>query len=93
MSAPLSKELRQKYNVRTMPIRKDDEVQVGLCQYIFYNFSKTLINQTCYRVSLHNLIWHFLVMCCVMELPLGVLYPRFLIYVGLAWARLVQLTS
>ncbi|GLH12488.1 Uncharacterized protein GBIM_17246 [Gryllus bimaculatus] len=28
MSAPLSKELRQKYNVRTIPIRKDDEVQV-----------------------------------------------------------------
>nr|BAN20349.1 ribosomal protein L26 [Riptortus pedestris] len=28
MSAPLSKELRQKYNVRTMPVRKDDEVQV-----------------------------------------------------------------
>uniref|UniRef100_A0A224Y0M6 Putative 60s ribosomal protein l26 n=1 Tax=Panstrongylus lignarius TaxID=156445 RepID=A0A224Y0M6_9HEMI len=28
MSAPLSKELRQKYNVKTMPIRKDDEVQV-----------------------------------------------------------------
>lgn len=28
MSAPLSKELRQKYNVRSMPIRKDDEVQV-----------------------------------------------------------------
>lgn len=28
MSSPLSKELRQKYNVRTMPIRKDDEVQV-----------------------------------------------------------------
>nr|CAD7200687.1 unnamed protein product [Timema douglasi] len=27
MSAPLSKELRQKYNVRSMPIRKDDEVQ------------------------------------------------------------------
>lgn len=32
MSAPLSKELRNKYNVRSMPIRKDDEVQVcGLC--------------------------------------------------------------
>ena len=29
MSSPLSKELRQKYNVRSMPIRKDDEVQVG----------------------------------------------------------------
>lgn len=28
MSAPLSKELRQKYNVKSMPIRKDDEVQV-----------------------------------------------------------------
>ncbi|CAL8138258.1 unnamed protein product [Orchesella dallaii] len=28
MSAPLSKELRSKYNVRSMPVRKDDEVQV-----------------------------------------------------------------
>lgn len=28
MSAPLSKELRAKYNVRSMPIRKDDEVVV-----------------------------------------------------------------
>lgn len=28
MSAPLSKELRQKYGVRSMPIRKDDEVQI-----------------------------------------------------------------
>jgi len=26
--APLSKDLRQKYNVRRMPIRKDDEVQI-----------------------------------------------------------------
>jgi large subunit ribosomal protein L26e len=34
MSSPLSKELRQKYNVRSMPIRKDDEVQVewGHCE-------------------------------------------------------------
>ena len=30
MSAPLSKELRQKYNVRSMPVRKDDEVQVRI---------------------------------------------------------------
>ena len=29
MSSPLSKELRQKYNVRSMPIRKDDEVMVS----------------------------------------------------------------
>jgi len=28
MSAPLSKELRKKHNVRAVPIRKDDEVQV-----------------------------------------------------------------
>ncbi|CAG0915892.1 unnamed protein product [Notodromas monacha] len=28
MSSPLSKELRQKYNIRSIPIRKDDEVQV-----------------------------------------------------------------
>merc|ERR1712137_1024880 len=28
MSSPLSKELRQKYSCRSMPIRKDDEVQV-----------------------------------------------------------------
>ncbi len=29
MSAPLSKELRKKYGVRSIPIRKDDEVQVS----------------------------------------------------------------
>eukprot|EP01134_Creolimax_fragrantissima_P001098 CFRG1098T1 len=28
MSAPLSKELRTKYNCRSMPVRKDDEVTV-----------------------------------------------------------------
>jgi len=28
MSAPLSKDLKQKYNVRSMPIRKDDEVSI-----------------------------------------------------------------
>merc|ERR1711920_938411 len=28
MSAPLSKELKQKYSVRSMPVRKDDEVVV-----------------------------------------------------------------
>lgn len=28
MSSPLSKELRQKYGVRSIPVRKDDEVQV-----------------------------------------------------------------
>eukprot|EP01061_Rhynchopus_euleeides_P018266 TRINITY_DN301_c0_g6_i1.p3 TRINITY_DN301_c0_g6~~TRINITY_DN301_c0_g6_i1.p3 ORF type:complete len:134 (+),score=67.50 TRINITY_DN301_c0_g6_i1:83-484(+) len=28
MTAPLSKELRQKYNVRSLPVRRDDEVKV-----------------------------------------------------------------
>ena len=28
MSAPLSKELRTKYNVRSLPVRKDDEVKI-----------------------------------------------------------------
>ncbi|XP_039257267.1 large ribosomal subunit protein uL24-like isoform X2 [Styela clava] len=28
MSSPLSKDLRTKYNVRSMPLRKDDEVQI-----------------------------------------------------------------
>merc|ERR1711970_588323 len=28
MSAPLSKELRMKYKIRSLPVRRDDEVQV-----------------------------------------------------------------
>lgn len=34
MSAPLSKELREKYHVRSLPVRKDDEVTVvrGSCK-------------------------------------------------------------
>uniref|UniRef100_A0A2I3SD59 RPL26L1 n=1 Tax=Pan troglodytes TaxID=9598 RepID=A0A2I3SD59_PANTR len=45
MSSPLSKELRQKYNMRCMPIQKDDEVQVQIGKvvqvyrkkYVIYN--------------------------------------------------------
>jgi large subunit ribosomal protein L26e len=33
MSAPLSKDLRTKYNVRSMPIRRDDEVLVSRGTY------------------------------------------------------------
>merc|ERR1719481_2336999 len=33
MSAPLSKELKAKYNVRSMPVRKDDEVIVTRGHY------------------------------------------------------------
>ena len=40
MSAPLSKELRTKYGVRSMPLRKDDEVQVMLEHTLIkYNIS------------------------------------------------------
>merc|ERR1712102_280320 len=46
MSAPLSKELRAKYNVRSMPIRKDDEVQVVRGHYKGQQVGKVV---QCYR--------------------------------------------
>lgn len=42
MSAPLSKELKQKYNVRRIPIRKDDEVQVSQTRISILNPSGTV---------------------------------------------------
>ena len=33
MSAPLSKDLRKKYNVRSLPIRRDDEVMIARGHY------------------------------------------------------------
>jgi hypothetical protein len=41
MSAPLNKELRRRYNVRSLPIRKDDEVAV--C--IYFLLKVTLIHK------------------------------------------------
>ena len=46
MSAPLSKELRQKYGVRSMPVRKDDEVQVLRGHYKGQQVGKIV---QCYR--------------------------------------------
>lgn len=46
MSSPLSKELRQKYNVRSMPIRKDDEVQVS-CATVCVMFSVIQLTLRC----------------------------------------------
>merc|ERR1711872_880973 len=46
MSSPLSKELRQKYNVKNMPIRKDDEVQVVRGHYKGQQVGKVV---QCYR--------------------------------------------
>ena len=34
MSSPLSKELRQKYQIRSIPIRKEDEVMVSLAMCV-----------------------------------------------------------
>jgi large subunit ribosomal protein L26e len=46
MSAPLSKELRKKHGVRSMPVRKDDEVQVTRGHYKGQQTGKIL---QCYR--------------------------------------------
>merc|ERR1711948_152512 len=46
MSAPLSKDLRQKYGVRSMPIRKDDEGQVVRGPYKGQQVGKVV---QCYR--------------------------------------------
>ncbi|GAB6023447.1 60S ribosomal protein L26 [Chamberlinius hualienensis] len=46
MSSPLSKELRQKYSVRSMPVRKDDEVQVVRGHYKGQQVGKVV---QCYR--------------------------------------------
>merc|ERR1712014_69337 len=46
MTSPLSKDLRQKYGVRSMPIRKDDEVQVVRGHYKGQQVGKVV---QCYR--------------------------------------------
>ena len=45
MSAPLSKELRKKHGVRSIPIRKDDEVQVRI-HFLSSFFSHSLAELT-----------------------------------------------
>ncbi len=42
MSAPLSKELRNKYHVRSMPVRRDDEVSITRGHYKGQQPSKVL---------------------------------------------------
>merc|ERR1739848_96929 len=46
MTAPLSKDLKQKYGVRNIPIRKDDEVQVVRGHYKGQQVGKVV---QCYR--------------------------------------------
>ena len=46
MSAPLSKELRAKFNTRSIPVRKDDEVQVRNATHAARSLS-TNVQHTC----------------------------------------------
>lgn len=87
MSSPLSKELRQKYNVRSMPIRKDDEVQVKTFPtlelytlMIVVHISTELFNLTgWYLLSICYEVWTF-------DKPLVI----FIILVWCSWLILHQ---
>jgi hypothetical protein len=62
MSAPLSKELREKYNVRSIPVRKDDEVQVSN-----FRTSFSLTSMVCARSK--GLAYCNLCFCVAKNLP------------------------
>lgn len=47
MSAPLSKDLRKKHNVRSLPIRRDDEVVVTRGHYKGQQTAKVLAVRLC----------------------------------------------
>ena len=51
MSAPLSKELKTKYGVRSMPLRKDDEVQVIECSK-----HKKVVNEKYFTEVEHSIL-------------------------------------
>uniref|UniRef100_A0A8C6QVV5 Large ribosomal subunit protein uL24 n=1 Tax=Nannospalax galili TaxID=1026970 RepID=A0A8C6QVV5_NANGA len=57
MSSPLSKELRQKHNIRSMPILKDDEFQVvqGIQTSVIYieRVQREKANGTTVHVGIH----------------------------------------
>lgn len=55
MSSPLSKEMRTKYNVRSLPIRKDDEVQVSQTLTSLTNNLRLLL-LACLHVALLGLL-------------------------------------
>ena len=58
MSSPLSKELRQKYNVLSMPIQKDDEVQVVPGHYNGQQIGKVLqVYRKKYVIYIEQVQW------------------------------------
>ncbi|GFP78901.1 60S ribosomal protein l26-1 [Phtheirospermum japonicum] len=55
MSAPLSGDLRSKYNVRSMPVRKDDEVQVYRKKWVIHieRITREKVNGSTVNVGIH----------------------------------------
>ena len=52
MSSPLSKELRQKYQIRSIPIRKEDEVMVSLATCVCIDNREDSLVRECLTWSL-----------------------------------------
>ncbi|EYU44492.1 hypothetical protein MIMGU_mgv1a015764mg [Erythranthe guttata] len=55
MSAPLSGDLRTKYNARSMPVRKDDEVQVYRKKWVIHieRITREKVNGSTVNVGIH----------------------------------------
>ncbi|GFP90287.1 60S ribosomal protein l26-1 [Phtheirospermum japonicum] len=55
MSAPISGDLRSKYNVRSMPVRKDDEVQVYRKKWVIHieRITREKVNGSTVNVGIH----------------------------------------
>lgn len=58
MSAPLSKELRKKHNVRSLPIRRDDEVVVTRGHYKGQQSAKVIAVSVKSEVLNNVSFWH-----------------------------------
>merc|ERR1739848_960243 len=54
MSAPLSKDLRSKYNVRSLPIRRDDEVMIVRGHYHDREGKVTQVYRKKYRIHVER---------------------------------------
>ncbi|XP_023364729.1 60S ribosomal protein L26-like [Otolemur garnettii] len=59
MFSPVSKELRQKYNVQSMPIQKDDEVQVVWrhCKGRFYTGKVVQVYRKTFVIYIEQVQW------------------------------------
>jgi large subunit ribosomal protein L26e len=55
LSAPLSKELRQTYGIRRLPVRRDDEVQVVRGKYEQRNRKVTAVKLRAMRITVESI--------------------------------------